>query len=54
MIDYMKKSSDHGENVDKFIYSYLDKKITNQTFSKIFEIRGDSEHFYIFSQNNKK
>lgn len=48
-IDILEKSSDQGEYTDKFLYSYLDKLATNETFSKIFEIKKDQEHIYILS-----
>ena len=56
-IEYMKKSSLVGENTDKFMYSFLDSKLTNDSFAKVFEIKGHHQHkdyIYIVSQNNKK
>ena len=35
----LEMSTDQGENTDKFVYSYLDRLVTNETFSKIFEIK---------------
>ena len=50
----MNKSSSLGENNQKFLYSYLDKRIKNDTFSKLFEIPLDNEHFWILTHNNKQ
>ena len=48
-IEVLKKSTDQGESIDKFLYSYLDKLATNETFSKIFEIKQDGDHMYILN-----
>jgi len=49
----MRKSSTDS-NEDKFLYSYLDDRIGNETFSKLFEIKSDPSHFFVFGHNNKK
>ena len=28
--------------------------LTNNSYSRIFEMNGDEDHFYVFAQNNKK
>jgi len=32
----------------------LNNLVSNASYSKIFEVGGDSENFYIFTHNNKK
>ena len=49
-----KMSISSNENEDKFVYSYLETRIKNDTFTKLFEMADDSDHFYIFTHNNKK
>mmetsp|Transcript_41872 Transcript_41872/g.64087 ORF Transcript_41872/g.64087 Transcript_41872/m.64087 type:complete len:271 (+) Transcript_41872:265-1077(+) len=43
-----------GDNEDKFIYSFLDGRIRNDTLNKIFENAEEPDYFYIFTQNNKQ
>jgi hypothetical protein len=48
----MQKSS-IDSNPDKFLYSYLEKRVNNETFSKLFEVKSDPDNFYILAHNNK-
>lgn len=49
----MRKSSTDS-NPDKFLYTYLAGRVSNETFSKLFEIKSDPGNFYILAHNNKK
>ena len=51
-LEMITSSDAHSEQADRFNYRYLDQRVKNDTFSKIFEIRGDDEHFYVFTENN--
>ena len=42
-----------GEDTHKFLYSFLNGRISNSTYQKIFERKSDPDHFYVFTQNNK-
>lgn len=33
----------------QFIYGYLNKMLTNNSFSRIFEVNGDEDYFYILA-----
>lgn len=35
-------------------YQFLDKRVRNDTFDKIFEVGGQSDYLYIFTHNNKQ
>ena len=37
-----------------FIYRYLQSIVDSKMYSKIFEIVGDDQYFWIFNSNNKK
>ena len=53
MMEYLKQSDgDYSDDFNKFQYSYLDQRITNETFSKVFEMASDKDNFYVFSHNN--
>jgi hypothetical protein len=52
--DLMKKLPiEDTDDFTKFQYKYLDSRLTNDTFQKVFEMRGDSQYFYVFTHNNK-
>lgn len=36
------------------MYNFLNSRISNSSFNKVFEIKGDSQHYYVFTQNNKQ
>ncbi len=37
-----------------FVYRYLKQIVNSKMYSKIFEIAGDDEYFWIFNSNNQK
>ena len=51
-LEMITSSDAHSEQADRFNYRYLDQRVKNDTFNKIFEIRGDDKHFYVFTENN--
>ena len=44
---------EYTDDFSKFQYNYLNKRVTNETFNKVFEMKGDEDHLFVFTHNNK-
>ena len=54
MIESLQNSDgEYSDDFNKFQYNYLNSRVSNDTFNKVFEMRGDEENLFVFTHNNK-
>jgi len=54
MIESLQNSDgEYSDDFNKFQYNYLNSRVSNDTFNKVFEMRDDEENLFVFTHNNK-